>query len=242
MITGGALKAGDRLPPERELSQRLRVGRPALREALRWLEGAGLIELRKGKTGGAFISGGKPSVISENMGDLLRLGNVSIAELFEARMGVQEAVVRLACERITEEELKALEANVALARRYEAEDEPRMRTETNIEFHNLLARATRNPVLVLIMRGLTDGLRHLVAQIGSELPPVSLSARTRLIKALRKGNKDEACAALRVILNAAEPMYVELARKSKTAPAALATRRAWMGEAGRAKARKAGRR
>src|SRR3954463_5177030 len=105
MITGGALKAGDRLPPERELSARLGVGRPALREALRLLEGAGLIDLRKGKTGGAFISTGSTSVMSENMSDLIRLGNVSIQELFEARLGVGEAVVRLACERITAAEL-----------------------------------------------------------------------------------------------------------------------------------------
>ena len=230
MITGGALKAGDRLPAERELAVRLGVARPTLREALRLLEGAGLIELRKGKTGGAFISSGRPNVMSENMSDLLRLGSVSIEELFEARLGIQEAVVSLACDRITEAELQALEGNVARAKELDEEGESRKRTETNIQFHSLIAEATRNPVLILIVRGLTDALRYLVQQIGSELPPVSMSARKKLIRALREGDKSTARVALRTILNAAEPMYVKLARQSKNAPAALATHRTWMGE------------
>jgi GntR family transcriptional repressor for pyruvate dehydrogenase complex len=230
MITGGALKAGDRLPSERELAVRLGVGRPALREALRWLEGAGLIDLRKGKTGGAFITAGNPSVMSDNMSDLLRLGSVTIEELFEARSGIQQAVIELACERITEDELHALETNVNLARRFEEEGKAKKRIEMNIEFHNLLARASRNPVLILMTQGLADALRYLVKEIGSELPATSMTARLRLIRALRAGDKVTANTALRTILDAAEPMYVELARRSKTAPVALATRRTWLGE------------
>ena len=53
---------GDRLPPERELSKQLNV------------ENAGLLELRPGKLGGAFVANARPQAISENMSDLLQMG------------------------------------------------------------------------------------------------------------------------------------------------------------------------
>src|SRR3982751_343053 len=70
MLFDGSLRPGDRLPPERELAVTLGVGRPALREALRALEVGGLLELRKGKTGGAFISSGDHRVVSGGMSDM----------------------------------------------------------------------------------------------------------------------------------------------------------------------------
>ena len=57
MIAEGQLKPGDKLPPERELCDRLGVGRASLREALRSLEAAGILELRTGRAGGAFVRG-----------------------------------------------------------------------------------------------------------------------------------------------------------------------------------------
>jgi len=86
MLFGGALKPGDRLPGERDLAAQLGIGRPAVREALRALESSGLITLRKGKTGGAFISKGKASVIAENMADMLRLSSISVDQFYELRL------------------------------------------------------------------------------------------------------------------------------------------------------------
>lgn len=54
-VADGQLKPGDRLPPERELAQALGVSRGAVREALRALEYAGVIAMRAGAKGGAFI-------------------------------------------------------------------------------------------------------------------------------------------------------------------------------------------
>src|SRR3970282_40915 len=73
-LAGGELVPGERLPPERELARQLNVSRSALREGLRTLEIAGIVELRKGRTGGAFITRGNQPVVSEALADLLRLG------------------------------------------------------------------------------------------------------------------------------------------------------------------------
>ena len=67
MVAAGRLRPGDRLPPERELAATFRVSRNTLREALRALELAGMIESRKGATGGAFVRSGNPQVVVGGM-------------------------------------------------------------------------------------------------------------------------------------------------------------------------------
>jgi GntR family transcriptional regulator, transcriptional repressor for pyruvate dehydrogenase complex len=226
LLLGGSLKPGDRLPAERDLAKMLGVGRPALREALRALEAAGLIELRKGKTGGAFISTGKPSVVSDSMSDLLRLGNVAVEELFEARLWIQTALVRAACARITQDDLKVLHANVVLAERQHAEGKYEERSTTNVEFHNLLAQATRNPVAVMVIRGLTDALRGLIRRVGTELTKGTFSARYELLKALEARDEHAAAEALARIIKNAEQTYKRLAQQGGNVPPPTLPKRA----------------
>jgi GntR family transcriptional repressor for pyruvate dehydrogenase complex len=213
MVFGGSLKAGDRLPPERELSVMLGVGRPALREALRALEVGGLIELRKGKTGGAFISSGQQSVVSSGMSDMLRLRNVSVAELFEAREWILTSLVRPACRRITAEEIAGLYDNVKRAEQLHKQGRFDERIDTNFEFHMLLAQATRNQLAVSVLLGMTDALRSLIHQVGTDLGPNFFSRRRRLIKALE--DRDEEAAARRIaeIVKATEQTYMRLAQE-----------------------------
>ena len=100
-LAAGALKPGDKLPAERELAQQLGVGRNALREALRSLEIAGIVRLQKGVKGGAFIHEGDPGRMDQVVQDMLSLGSISIDELTEARVHIQDLVVRLVCARAT---------------------------------------------------------------------------------------------------------------------------------------------
>ena len=207
MLVGGSLKPGDRLPAERDLAVLLGVGRPALREALRSLEAAGLLELRKGKSGGAFITAGRPNVVSDSMSDLLRLSNVSLQELFEARQWFQVSVIPAICERATEGDLQALTDNVLLAERLHLEGRNEERLAANIEFHNLLAQATHNPVACVMLRGLTDALRGLMKRVGTELPRGTFTYRHMLLDALKARDQAAACEALRRIIRNSELAY-----------------------------------
>jgi DNA-binding FadR family transcriptional regulator len=60
-ILAGDLSAGDHLPDERDLSARLGVSRPSLRESLRVLEALGILEIRRGGDGGAVLAGTPPT-------------------------------------------------------------------------------------------------------------------------------------------------------------------------------------
>ncbi|OWT63573.1 FadR/GntR family transcriptional regulator [Candidimonas nitroreducens] len=190
MIAAGALKPGDRLPSERDLSARLRVSRNTLREALRALEHGGIIEMRKGATGGAFVRPGSSGAIVNGMRDLYHLGAITPAELTEARVWLSEVVVRVASDRATEEDFAALEANVDAASKAANFDE---RAKHNREFHIILARATRNPILVITMEGIVEVFAQFIAQIGPSDNTFILPSRRRFIKHLRA--RDAAAAA-----------------------------------------------
>lgn len=219
MLLNGSLRPGDRLPAERELAQTLGIGRPALREALRALEASGLIELRRGKNGGAVISTGNQSVVSNGMLDLLSLGSVSITELFEARRWIQTSLVRVACARASDDDFLRLRENVARAEQLHLEGRADERVEVNLQFHGLLAEATRNRVALLVSQALTDALRNVIKQVGTDPVPTLFKDRRALIKALEARDQEAAAKAMEKILTVVEKSYKRLAeeRESKAA-------------------------
>src|SRR5579875_3834054 len=86
LIRQGQLKPGDRLPPERDLCERFGVSRVTVREALRMLESSGLVEIRVGARGGAFVTAPTSDRVGENLADLLTLSVISAADVTEVRM------------------------------------------------------------------------------------------------------------------------------------------------------------
>mgnify|MGYP001157866112 FL=1 len=147
LVASGQIKPGDRLPSERDLAQRLHVSRNTLREALRALEHAGMIEMRKGAAGGAFVLPGDSGAIVTGLKDLYHLGAITPQQLTDARIWLSDVVVRVACQRATEEDFEQFEANVAASAQAQRAGDFGTRQRLNREFHVLLARATRNPII-----------------------------------------------------------------------------------------------
>ena len=215
MISEGQLRPGDKLPPERSLCERLGVGRASLREALRSLEAAGVLELRKGRTGGAFITAADASAVSSGMCDLLHLQNMSFADLTEARIRVMRDVVELAIGRIAPADLAALEANIAEAEQLFAAGRLMAKTEKNIEFHVILARATKNPIFVLLVQTLTDLFVQFVRRLGSETTRETFDSRRRFMAALSAGDTRAALAEMDENLNKVHQLYSRLATRAR---------------------------
>ena len=192
-LATGALKPGDRLPSERELAHSLGVGRNALREALRSLENSGIIDLRKGMRGGAVISRGRPETMTQVMQDWLAVGAISLKELTEARILFMGIVVRLACERADNDDLRALSENIdrmeELARLKRSEE----RIDCTAEFYALLARATHNQVVSILVESLTQILRHFVnLGAGRRTQDDLVASRRRLVDCLRRRDTEGA--------------------------------------------------
>ncbi len=210
MIASGRLKPGDRLPAERDLAGRLNVSRNTLREALRALEHAGIVEMRKGATGGAFVLPGSPGAIVNGLSDLYNLGAITPQQLTESRLWMNDIVVRIACERATEDDFAALDANVRAATAAHEAGRFDERQRLHREFHVLLARATRNPVVAITMEGIMGVFGRFIGQIGPSENPWTLPSRKRFMKHLRARDADAAVAEMAKHLKRLHNKYLAL--------------------------------
>lgn len=117
-ILGGGIAPGDKLPPERELVDVFGTSRPTVREALRVLEQKGLIEIRLGVRGGAYVRTPNSELMAENLAMLIRTESVSLAHLAEFRQGIEGLVAGLAALRATANDIEILNELVAEAKVY----------------------------------------------------------------------------------------------------------------------------
>src|SRR5438094_846059 len=85
-ILAGRLKSGDRLPSEKQLAEQFQSSRGSVREAIRTLEQAGLLVVRRGAGGGAVVADGDLRHVTDSLFTLIRLGSVSIHDLTEGRV------------------------------------------------------------------------------------------------------------------------------------------------------------
>lgn len=191
-IRSGRITAGDKLPSERELAQQLQVSRATVREAFRTLEIGGVLSLQKGVKGGAVLMQGNVRPITQTITDLLALGGLSLSDYTEARMCLQKEIIRLACERGTEEDFEALEANIERTRQMTTPAQIEDRTALTVEFYALLARATHNRAMEILMSAVTDPLAFYIKQIGVDRTWDVAASRTTVLRHLRARNPDAA--------------------------------------------------
>jgi len=217
-LAEGLLRPGDRLPSERDLAEQFNLSRNTVREALRSLEVAGVLEFRKGAYGGAFIREGKGDAVVSGFTDLFRLGVITPGNLTEARLIVGVEVTRLACLRATDDDFAALEENVEQSEAAAAADDMQARVDINLAFHALLAQAAKNPLLSVLVDALIAIQRNLL----TVLTPLSnnkvILSRRKLIRHMRDRNEEAAVREMQSHLTALQRHY--LAQKAKEAKAA----------------------
>jgi GntR family transcriptional regulator, transcriptional repressor for pyruvate dehydrogenase complex len=185
-IQAGLLSAGDKLPSERELAEQFKVSRTTVREAFRTLEMSGVLSLQKGVYGGAVVQQGGPQPINQTMQDLLSLGGLSLEDYTEARVCLQREIIRLACERGTNEDFDAIEANIARLRTAGPKVSGGERMRLTQEFYDLLAKATKNGAMSIIMSAFTVPLGYYLKRIGPDRNWDVAASREKFLKHLRK--------------------------------------------------------
>jgi GntR family transcriptional regulator, transcriptional repressor for pyruvate dehydrogenase complex len=160
-IVSGRLKPGDRLPTERELTEIFGVGRPTLREALRFLEAHGIIEIRPGKTGGAFVVAPSEETLANTLSTLLALSAAAPADLAEFRLSFEPENAWWAAQRATPEEVAHLQDLAESAAAAAAtQDQWLYVGEIDAHWHEALARATKNSLRIGISLGTHETLRR----------------------------------------------------------------------------------
>ena len=157
LIKKSELKPGDKLPPERELAEKLSISRGSLREAFRVLESRGLIKSKPG--GGRYLREIRKNGYSNTENIILSLEKSSILQLLEAREIFEVKIAEVAAQKATPEDIELIEE--ALNKINEEEElKHGKETESDTEFHLAIARASRNFVFVNIIKLHLDLLKE----------------------------------------------------------------------------------
>lgn len=191
-LASGALKPGDRLPPERDLATHLRVSRSVLREALRSLEIAGLLDLKKGGAGGSFIAGHNWRFVTQAYSDMVRVGTITLGELIEARTLITVNAIQLGCERATVEDYAALEENIALTEQYTRDNDYARRRLAATDFYRLLAVAARNQVLLMSTEAMSATMLEFLKAPRSRKLVTLVESRHRFMQHFRRRDAEKA--------------------------------------------------
>jgi DNA-binding FadR family transcriptional regulator len=150
LMRQGRLKPGDRLPSERELCERFGVSRVTVREALRVLEAGGLVDIRVGARGGAFVTSPTSQQVGEGLADLLNLSPLTARDVTEARQVFELGIVPMVVERATDEDIVDLREMLRTHR--EALDSGDYEMAMSAEFHVRIAASTHNPAIEMLVQ------------------------------------------------------------------------------------------
>jgi GntR family transcriptional repressor for pyruvate dehydrogenase complex len=157
-ILAGEISEGERLPNERDLAERFEVGRPTVREALRSLEALGIVEIRAGRSGGAYAARPSEATLGSALSTLVSLRGASPQELAEFRLSFEADNAWWAARRADAGDIAALQQLVAETHRRveQVTDDWAPVTEADARWHEALARATKNRLRIGISLGLHE--------------------------------------------------------------------------------------
>jgi DNA-binding FadR family transcriptional regulator len=147
----GAYVPGERLPVERELCAILAVSRSTVRQALARLRAAGVVEVRRGRTGGAYVTSSWTAASPGAVRRTLQPRRTELELLFDLRARVEEMVARAAAEQRTAEDVRALEAAMAA---FAEAGEPTEEHARDGVLHETVLTATGNALLAELSRDL----------------------------------------------------------------------------------------
>jgi GntR family transcriptional regulator, transcriptional repressor for pyruvate dehydrogenase complex len=163
-ILSGKLKPGDKLASEKELIEQFGVSKATMREALRVLEVIGLLEIRKGISGGAFVAEVDMRTTLHAIVNFLHFQTVSVKEITMLRYLIEPSVAQVAAAKRTDKDIDKLQQVIG-AGIIEGDTE----VSKEISFHRYLARMTENTILTLTIDMIDNLLKSMKKRIG--LPP-----------------------------------------------------------------------
>jgi GntR family transcriptional regulator, transcriptional repressor for pyruvate dehydrogenase complex len=196
-ITLGELRPGDQLPSERLLAQLMQISRPTVREAIRVLADSGVVEVRTGARGGAFVTSEYvPREVWRRQSDLRF---AEIGGVLEARRLLEPQVAQLAARSASRADFEVMARTIEGQRRLAEqaggellEHEDRF-LALDLQFHLGIASATQNTTIVSLVRSLLRRL-EIARDMAVHEPPVfdwSIDIHERTLSAIRSGNTQD---------------------------------------------------
>lgn len=189
------LRPGDKLPSERELSDKLGAGRSSVREALRALELLGLIETRRGE--GTFLRHYRHNRLIDILGFFILRDYKTKKDLVEMRKILELEAVRLACRRASAKHFEEMERILAQAEERLANGE--LPIEEDYLFHRVICRSSRNSILHRIWVPLVEYSQNVRSDSLSRegRARAAIDEHRQIMLAIREGDQETAVARMR---------------------------------------------
>ena len=212
-IVTGRLSHGERLPSERELSDRFGVSQPTIREAIRALETLGLVDVLHGN--GSFVRGRGDYALASALQALVQLNNVGVAEILSIRQVLGRFSIQLASSNASEEDLAQIEASYERLAQLDRIKELDEVIAAIIDFQLAVSTASHSPLLqsleAFLMVLITEvQVKSLVARGVQFWRSRALSFqphRLSIIEGLRSGDSTEALGAMDAYLGAQRALF-----------------------------------
>ena len=207
-IVRGALEPGTRLPSEEALMRQSGHSRATVRESMRVLEREGLIEIRRGPTGGSFVRRPDHVSIARSLQLLLQFNRNDPKVILEARRELEPLCARLAAARVSREEIGRLRGSVD---RLQALHDSGEAARENLVFHLTLVEASRNSVLQAVVAAVRSLLYDSSIKVYYSREKIlqAAKAHAKIVDALEERNASLAAARMVKHLVASERYLVE---------------------------------
>lgn len=199
-IISGEYPVDSSIPSEGDLGKSLGVSRNVIREAMRNLSSQGLIEVSQGKR--PRVKSGDSDAVINSLESFLHSNDRSLEHLTEVRFSLELEIASLAARRCNAEDLTELEKDIQLLS--EAKNQKKC-IEADVSFHLNMARATHNPVFVMIYTTISKMLNKLLEASYENLDLSDIVDRhLNIIDAVKSGDSDKARIAMRKHIVASE--------------------------------------
>jgi DNA-binding FadR family transcriptional regulator len=223
-ILAGELKERVDLPPERDLSEQAGVSRATVREALRILEGEGLIETRVGRNGGSTVARPGSEKIERTVGIFIRSQGIRFEAVLETRAAIEPASARFAAAHRTDADLLELQRCHERLEAASRQADPDAYIRANLDWHVQVVRASHNELLIAFISAVSQAIYVETDIEGFSSPTVRaavIHAHQRVMDAIRDGDGDAAARRMERHVGA----YIAAVRDTPTATADGAARR-----------------
>jgi GntR family transcriptional repressor for pyruvate dehydrogenase complex len=173
-IDSGDYAIGSSLPSERELMLRHRVSRTTVREALRMLGAQGLLEVRRGRSGGSFVSMPTANSVQRSLELFIKGQSIRFIDLVFARHAIEPAAAAQAAFSRSEEQLQEIERICADCERVVGDIAAFV--TANLAWHRAVVRASNNPLFITFLASISDAM-----QAATDLDVFDLKARKAVV-------------------------------------------------------------
>ncbi len=188
------LKSGDGLPSQRELSMQLHVGVPAVREALKKLEGIGLLEISHGKR--TVVKQVDAESLLNSISPTIELTEVEVVHLLEFKEIIETRCAQIAATRVKQDDLVMMKSYLEMMR--QARDQDSKFAEADYMFHLTVVKSAYNPIMDQVMHVIERMLKRALEKAAGlhEWRSTAIRMHERIYKAILAHNGKEAARAV----------------------------------------------